>query len=170
MRARPRIHIKRDTIDWTMEIAGVVFLLLMIGLPVYYFSELPETIPRHFNAAGEPDGFSQKSIIWVLPTIGLIMYCGMFAINQYPHIFNYPTEITEENAERQYRNVTKMIRTLNVIIAGSFLYIVYRTIRTALGGVNGLGTLFLPIFILLMFGVIGIYVYRAIKPPTTNRH
>ena len=169
MMERPRVEIALDTVDWIMEVLGLVFLLLMIGLPVYYFSELPEVIPQHFNAAGEPDGFSQKSIIWVLPAIGLMMYSSMWALNRYPHIFNYPTEITKDNAKRQYHIATKLIRTLNFIIAGSFVYIVYRTIRTALDGGNGLGISFLPVFLVLIFGTIGIYLYQAIRGPLTNQ-
>ncbi|MEQ8237833.1 MAG: hypothetical protein RIA69_01405 [Cyclobacteriaceae bacterium] len=77
-------------------------MILMIGFPIYYFNELSDIIPRHFNAASESVGFSQKNIIWTLPAMGLVMYIGVFFFNKYPHIFNYPNEMTNENAERQY--------------------------------------------------------------------
>ncbi len=160
---RPKIRIAPDASDYIMEVIGAIFLLLMISWPLYFFQELPDSIPRHFNAAGEPDGFSQKNTIWILPSIGLVMYVGMLILNRYPHIFNYPTEITVENAERQYRAATKLIRTINVLMAASFFYIGYSTIQTALNKQVGLGTAFLPIFLLLVFGTIGIYMYQALK-------
>lgn len=160
---RPKLKIELDTSDWIIEIVGALFLILMLGFPIYYFKELPDIIPRHFNAAGEPDGFSQKNIIWILPVIGVVMYVGMFFLNKFPHIFNYPTEITIENAERQYRIATKLMRTLNMLISASFFYIGYSTIQTALNKQDGLGTLFLPIFLLGIFGTIGSYIYFAFK-------
>jgi len=160
---RPKIKIDLETSDIIIEIIGAISIIMMIGWPLYFFNELPDIIPRHFNAAGEPDGFSQKNIIWTLPAIGLVMYIGMLFLNKFPHIFNYPTEITEENAERQYRIATKLIRTINMLIAVSFFYIGYGTIQTALNEQDGLGTFFLPIFLLTIFGTIGIYMYQALK-------
>ena len=160
---RPKLHIALDTSDWIMEIVGAIFLILMVGLPMYYFNELPDIIPKHFNAVGEPDGFSQKIVIWTLPSIGAVTYIGMLFLNRYPHIFNYPTEITSENAERQYRAATKLIRTLNLLISASFCYIGYSTIQTALNKKEGLGTFFMPVFLLGIFGTIGVYLYFAFK-------
>ncbi|MEO9966584.1 MAG: DUF1648 domain-containing protein [Reichenbachiella sp.] len=160
---RPKINIKLDFSDYIIEIIGAVFIILMIGWPLYFFNELPDAIPRHFNAAGEPDRFSQKNTIWSMPALGLFSYISMFILNKFPHIFNYPKEITEENAERQYRIATKLIRTLNMLISASFFYISIRTIQTALNEQDGLGIFFLPIFLLTIFGTIGIYMYQALK-------
>ena len=160
---RPKIKIDLDISDYIIEVIGAIFMIMMIGWPLYYFNELPEIIPRHFNAAGEPDGFSQKNIIWTLPAIGLVIYIGMFCLNKFPHIFNYPKGITKENAEQQYRIATKLIRTINMLTAVSFFYIGYGTIQTASNKQDGLGTFFLPIFLLAIFGTIGIYMYQALK-------
>lgn len=160
---RPKIKIHLDISDYIIEVIGAIFMIMMIGWPLYFFNELPEIIPRHFNAAGEPDGFSQKNIIWTLPAIGLVIYIGMFFLNKFPHIFNYPKGITQENAEQQYRIATKLIRTINMLTAVSFFYIGYGTIQTALNKQDGLGTFFLPIFLLVIFGTIGIYMYQALK-------
>ena len=84
---RPKIKIEFDVSDWIMEITGAFLLFLMIGFLLCHFNELPEVIPRHFNAAGEPDGFGQKSIIWSLPAIGLVMYIGIFFPEQVPVYF-----------------------------------------------------------------------------------
>ena len=160
---RPKISIKRDPSDWIIEIAGALFMLLMIGLPIYYFNQLPDTIPSHFNALGEPDAYSKKNSIWTLPIVGLFTYIGLFALNGYPHIFNYPTEITEDNAERQYRIATKLLRTMNLVIAAGFAYITYSTIQAAFGNQMGLGMWFLPIFLLSIFGTTGVYLYSAFR-------
>lgn len=160
---RPRIKIDLDIQDWIIEIMGASFLLVMIGWSLYHFNSLPDMIPRHYNALGEPDAFSQKNTLWTLPVVGTVMYIGMFFLNKYPHIFNYPTDITEENAERQYRIATKLIRALNLAISASFCYISYSTIQIALEKKEGLGTFFTPIFVVGIFAILGFYLYRSFK-------
>ena len=49
---RPRIKIGLDISDWVMELFGGIFLILMIGFPIYYLNELPDIIPRHFKRSG----------------------------------------------------------------------------------------------------------------------
>ena len=139
-------------------------------MPLYYFEKLPETIPIHFVANGEADGFSGKGIIWTLPIIGMVMYVGMFWLNKYHHIFNYPQQVTKENAERLYTIGTRMIMTLNSIITCIFAYITYSTIQTSLGNQDGLGTWFTPVFVILIFVVTGYFLYQSMskKSQTAN--
>ena len=167
---RPQLKIELEPIDKASELLGILGLLLLIGLPIYYFDKLPETIPRHFGANGEPDGFSGKGIIWALPAIGFIMYVGMFWLTKYPHIFNYPQQVTRENAKSLYTAGTRMVRTLNTIISCIFAYITYSTIQTALGNKSGLGTLFMLIFTIVILGTIGYFLYKSMskKSQTAN--
>ena len=160
---RPRIKIYPDNTDWLIELISALFLILMIGFPVYYYNALPETIPRHYDALGQPDGFSQKSVIWTLPAIGLLMFTGLTLLNRYPHLFNYPADITKENASRQYKIATKLVRILKMLISAAFFYISYSTVMTALGKQYGLGRLFLPFFLIVLSVVIGFYIYKAAK-------
>ena len=160
---KPKIKIVPEPIDRIIESLGVIGIILLVGLPIFHYSSLPDIIPRHYGFNGEPDGFSGKGIIWTLPAIGLLMYLGMAILNKFPHIFNYLIEITSENAERQYIIATKLVRFLNTIIACVFCYITYATIQTALGQQSGLGSYFAPIFIVLILGTIGIYVYKSIR-------
>jgi uncharacterized membrane protein len=144
---RPVIEIEKKPIDWFMDIVGIIFILLIIGYPLVNYSSLPDQIPTHFDASGQPDAFGSKSKLWGLPAIATICFIGLFILNFFPHIFNYPTEINESNAESMYRNATRMIRVLNLVIAVSFFYISFRSINTAMGVYSGLGSYFLPIFI-----------------------
>ena len=160
---RPKIKIENEPIDWIVQSIGIIGIILLIGLPIFHYSSLPDIIPRHYGFNGKPDGFSGKGIIWTLPAIGLVMYVGMAILNKFPHIFNYLIEITSENAERQYKIATKLLRFLNTIIVCVFCYITYATIQTALGKQSGLGSYFTPIFMVLIFGTIGIYLYKSIK-------
>ncbi len=167
---RPKIKIELDLIDKIIEGIGILGILLLIGLPIIYYGDLPDTIPRHFGLNGEPDGFSGKGIIWTLPILGSIMYIGMVILNKHPHIFNYPKKITEENAERLYRITTKLIRFLNTAIVCIFSYMTYATIRTALGKQGGMGNYFILVFLILIIGILGYFLIKMInKSQTANK-
>lgn len=46
-------------------------LLIIVLLPFIYlgylYANLPETVPTHWNAHGEIDGWGSKSILWIIP-------------------------------------------------------------------------------------------------------
>lgn len=160
---RPKIQLELDAFDRFVDMVGKVCVILLIGLPLYYYGQLPESIPTHYDASGTPDSFSHKGTIWILTIIGALTYGGLYWLNKYPHLFNYAQPITPENAEWQYKNATRMLRSMNAIITCSLAYVSYSTIQTALGNQNGLGAYFLPIFLVMLFGAMGYYVVQMTK-------
>ena len=44
-------------------------------------------------------------------------------VTKKPHKFTYNVKITDENAERQYRNALQMMRTMNLSVVLSFFFI-----------------------------------------------
>ena len=151
----PKIKIKLDTYDKVLEILGAASLMLIIMLPFNYYGQLPDIIPSHFNAMGMTDSYSSKSVIFILPSIGFILYMALHTLNRYPHIFNYPKPITPENAAKQYRAATKLVRMTNTIMILAFTFITYSTILAALNMQSGIPAVFIYIFI---GGLIGSFV------------
>ncbi len=145
---RPVINIPKDPIDIVLEITGIVALIAMIVLPAIYWSELPDLVPRHFNAQGQPDAWSKKEFLWVLPLVSLVLFTGLYYVTTIPHKLNYPQEISEENAFARYKSMSRTMRILNTIIAVAFAYIFYSTLQIALGVATGLGVWFIPIFLI----------------------
>ncbi len=101
---RPKLKV--DTFDKVIELFGVIGLIILIALPIFYYNSLPETVPQHYGVSGEPDGFGGKENIWILPIIGIFIYAGLAILNKFPNILNYPKNITAESAVRQYRIAT----------------------------------------------------------------
>ncbi|MEI6049502.1 MAG: DUF1648 domain-containing protein [Bacteroidota bacterium] len=163
---KPKIKISRTALDWAIELIAFFFLLIQIVIPLVYYKELPVTIPTHFNSAGLPDGFGSRSTLWILPVTSLFMYLLMTILEAFPQIYNFPVEITPENAPTQYRMATRLIRILKTVILIIFSFISYQTIKTAIGTSAGLGKAFLPVFLLITFGVIIVYVVWSLN----NRH
>ena len=100
---RPLIKIEPSSTDRILDTTAILGLLFMVAATAVYYPKLPQIIPTHFDFAGKVDGWGPKWSLLFLPALGAVMYVGMSIAARYPHTFNYPVPITEENAERQYR-------------------------------------------------------------------
>lgn len=148
---RPVLKIKRTLTDKLLEVGGWVILALLWVVLILKYTNIPDTIPTHYNITGKPDGFGNKTTIFLLPILGTILFVGMTILNNFPHIFNYPTKITNQNAERQYTIATKLIRYLKFIIILTFSTIVFMVFLSANDQLSGLGIWFIPVFLGLIF-------------------
>ncbi|PQB05388.1 DUF1648 domain-containing protein [Aureitalea marina] len=160
---RPKVRPELETADILIEMIGLMGLLVLIGLPLYYYPELPDQVPHHYGADGVPDRWGGKGIVWTLPAIGAFLYAGLWYLNRFPHIFNYMVEITQQNAIAQYRLATRLIRSLNAFTAWLFAYINYAIVQGGLKGSFDLGMWFLPTLIGGMLLLIVVFMYRATK-------
>ena len=151
MKERPKLKLELTQADKTVEIIGWLLIFAVWGLTIINYQSLPDIIPTHYNGAGVADGFGNKWMILTLPLVATVLFIGLTILNKFPHIFNYPTEITADNALRQYTNATRLIRYLKVIIVVIFGLIAFQTIRHANGQTEGLGIWFLPMTMGLIF-------------------
>ncbi|SEA78978.1 DUF1648 domain-containing protein [Psychroflexus halocasei] len=148
---RPKLKVKMTNSDKGLEILGWILLAVIWVLTISKYSQLPETIPIHYNGLGEADGFGNKWNILTLPIVASILYVGMTILNKYPHVFNYPNNITEQNAMKKYKIATRLVRVLKLVVVIIFGLIVFRTLQNINGSADGLGIWFLPLTMALIF-------------------
>ena len=56
------------------------FLLLSsLGLTMYFWNQLPECVPDHFNASGQADGYGSKKFLLMLFPGMEAFFCGLYA-------------------------------------------------------------------------------------------
>lgn len=149
--------------DKGLEILGWVFIFSFWLLTIVSYPSLPDSIPTHYNGAGEADAFGKKSSVFSLPIIATILFIGLTVLNKYPHLFNYPNKIHPENAREEYTKACRLIRFLKFSIVFIFELIAWQTIRTAKGETNGLGAWFLPVFIGLILFPLFYYAIQSSK-------
>tara|TARA_R110002073_G_scaffold292033_2_gene457191 strand:+ start:2322 stop:2882 length:561 start_codon:yes stop_codon:yes gene_type:complete len=153
--ARPKIKAPWETLDIIVELINITLLILIIGYTAINYMDLPETIATHFNTNGEADGFGGKLTIWLLPGIALFIYLMMLVINRVPHLHNYMVNITEENALKNYRLSSRLVRFTNLFCLIIFALISYEIIETSKG--NSFSILGIPFLIFtLVVPLIGI--------------
>jgi len=130
---RPRVKVPLEPIDVILETTTAAIL---IGLLVYVFisyTSLPEIVPTHINFNGEVNNTGHKTTIWLLVGITTAITIGLHILTKFPHIHNYMVNITEENAEHNYRMSSRLLRIVNLLTLLLLAYVCYSIIQRANG-------------------------------------
>ena len=148
------------------ELLSWAMVVTLFILPAIYYADLPDQIPSHFNAKGEPDAYSKKTFIWVLPILGLALFLFLNFLSHMKNLkVNTPRQLSPEQEEEQRLIGRKMLHALKLAISIMFVYIMYHTIQTAQGQVSGLSKYFIWVTVAGLFSVIGYFMvqsYRAL--------
>lgn len=162
MEKQPKIEVPGSAFE---KLLNAIAVLSYIGMVVYLFvqyGDLPDQVPVHYNGAGEVDRWGGRGQLFLLPFIGAGLWIGMTVIEKYPHTYNY-VNLTEENAEVQYKNGRRMVNVLKNEILILFSFINIQNIRVATGTAEGLGAFFLPAFLLIVFGSVLFFISRMLR-------
>ncbi len=114
---------KNTWLDWLLTGLGAAALLSVTLYLFLYWSQLPEEIPTHFNAAGEIDAFGGKTSLLSPLIIGWVLYGLISLIEAIPAAWNTGVEVTPENREAVLRAVKTMLSVLKLILALFFSYL-----------------------------------------------
>lgn len=163
MEQRPKLKLHLSNFDILLEVMGWLILSLIWIYVLIKYTTLPETIPTHYNLSGEADGFGSKFTILTLPLIATFIFIGLTVLNKYPHIFNYPTQITQKNALEQYTIATGMIRVLKLMVVIVFGLIALQTIRNTGSQANSLGSWMLPVTMGMIFLPLIYFIVKMVK-------
>ena len=158
MTQRPIIKIPLSTADKVEEALCIVILISLWAGVIVVFPSLPQTIPRHFNATGTADGFGDKANIFALPLVATFEYALITILQRFPHIYNYLSEVTPENARRMYTSATKLMRHIKLVVLIILTAVVVLIYRSVVTNSFGIGTWFLPASIGLIMIPLVVYL------------
>ncbi|PIP03316.1 MAG: hypothetical protein CO088_04185 [Candidatus Yonathbacteria bacterium CG_4_9_14_0_8_um_filter_46_47] len=99
---------------WSKKSTFVVLFLILVsfGISVYFYPTLPEKMVSHWNAGGEPDGFSGKDFgAFMIPTIIAALFL----------LFQFLPKI--DPLARNYAKFRKYYDGLVVVISAFLFYI-----------------------------------------------
>jgi uncharacterized membrane protein len=155
MKQRPILKIPLSNLDKVLEISSFLLLLLLWIYVFIHVPSLPDAIPTHFGLNGKVDSFGSKYTIFALPILTTVMLAGLTFLNRYPHIFNYLTEITQENAFVQYQAAQQVIRILKISLTLTFGFVTFAIISNTQGKMDGFSIWFLlPTLVLVLVPVL----------------
>jgi uncharacterized membrane protein len=126
------------TLPW-VEAAVVLFTLASFGVLSYFYPRLPEMLPTHWNAAGEADDWTRKSLssVFFLHALGVYMQVVFFVLKRdlVQAKMTLPATNTEEYLRGKERFLTANMRLIDLVralIAALFFAISWLTVVASL--------------------------------------
>lgn len=105
------------------EVPALFFLLAAWVVGVWIQFDNRGEVPLHFNARGEVDSWGDASTALLLPAIALVLYGLLTWVQHHPRHCNYPVEITDANREQAYRQMSRIVYRIKVLVMALFLYL-----------------------------------------------
>ena len=135
------------------RIAAILAPAILLGTIAYIlilWHRLPEQIPAHYNMSGAIDGYGGRSVLLIMPLIGLLTDLTVEISSRFPKSWNAGVRITVLNRARVYRVLRDLLADLRIACAAMFCgFSVYLSLLPEhfSGNVTGLMTLliFLPL-------------------------
>ncbi|SFE05032.1 Protein of unknown function [Lentibacillus persicus] len=159
-----------------VDVLSFILLILTAIYVLFQYGQLPDEIPRHFNASGEPDAWGGKGLL-----VGLLILYGfililVFVLNYFffikrdaketMHFVNFPAikkdGLTEEQMQLIKQKMVRMMAMINLFVSIMFSWILYGMVQTAMGHADGLSSGFM-FLIILMLGVTFYYVWKVYR-------
>jgi len=136
---------------WLVEIPALAAFLAVPAMLLVHFESLPARIAVHFGLYGQPDGWGDKSMMWVVAGACTFMFLLLSATPFYPELINLPMERTPRRVEM----AVKMVRILKLEATVFMAGLTWMMIETARGNANGVGAV-LPLgFVICLVGTMG---------------
>lgn len=142
-------------------ISLLVFIVSIVAL-ILYWKEIPDTIPTHYNGAGIPDNYGDKSILILLIfaevfTLGTMVF-AMFVVK-------LTMASNHENVKEGIieKTIYPMLAVLNLLLVLMFAYMIYCSATC-----KALGKAFMPVVLIGSFLPIVYYLYKYCKEVNRN--
>jgi uncharacterized membrane protein len=141
--------------------AALGIIVASVIMSAYFWQELPQTIPIHFNYFGVADSWVTKNFfsLYLIPIIHLLLFGLFLLLYRYPQYTHWPETLILMTVEKDKREkVFEVLRSMNVIIllliSLLFGYLQFGIIATATERSEGLFTPILIGFVIAVFAVI----------------
>jgi uncharacterized membrane protein len=145
----------------TMEAIALIGLAVMAWITYSAFNgpnPLPDRIPTHFDAAGDPNGWGSPNTLWLLPAIGVTLYLVITVISQFPTSFKYSVQVTEKNRARLQEVTLDMLAWFKAELVGLFAVLQWWMIQAARSGAGHISPWLVPGFLVVVFATAGWHV------------
>lgn len=87
---------------WVSVILPLLLLLATVCWVALRWDSLPEAIPLHYNGRGQPDDWGNKTMIWLLPGLGLALYATLLVSSFFPNTWKLRSEAARANPALAY--------------------------------------------------------------------
>ena len=146
--------------DRILELVAAAMAVLLLILTGVLYSQAPETVPTHFNFAGDADGWGGKGFYWILAVIMLVgmIICASAAYNR--KLVNLPIRLKEPVFYRQIGLISRMCRIMTITFGFIWLAVLLAMSASFIGLSEGVAVALIPLSVMLMLGVVFFYTLK----------
>ena len=149
--------------NFILPAACVLLLSGMYIIPYYYYNDLPDQVPVHFNSEGKVNAMGGKHQIYFIPMIATALFLFIELLSKViPFIINRFDYLDTEKQEF-LRLAILMLRTFGLLFTAVFFYITLATVKIALGYWEGISSRLTFTIFFFLFLIMILFVYRFAK-------
>ncbi|MCH8495931.1 MAG: hypothetical protein LAT57_09935 [Balneolales bacterium] len=137
---RPKINLPYTITDYLAEAVAIVALIIGPLYLFWHFGTLDSEVPLRYDSAGNVTSTGSPLAMFLLVGVSVFTYALLTIISKYPHVHNYPVEVTPENVEKLYKLSRTMLVWLKAICAALFTYIIYGSVEIAMGNATSMNS------------------------------
>ena len=157
---RPRIKIPPTRLQRAIEVLTVGVLLAMLLYVWQAWPTVPERVPQKFDISGQPTRWGGRAGLWLLPSLALGIYALLSVLQRMPHIYNYPVDLSAEEAPRLYAIGVSLIIWMKLQAVALFALLSWRQIEVALDRTTALAVWIVPAVVTLKLATVAFHVTR----------
>jgi uncharacterized membrane protein len=144
-------------LEYLLEIISVTGIILGAGLLIYYWPQLPDLVPRHYNFQGVVDAWGSRGTVPALPIVNVLLYLFLTLLR----IF-VPSH-TGSSPRRSLILSMELLAWVKAWTVGIFTYLTWSTVEIALGRVAALSPIFLPLVVGLSLVIVAVYCVLILR-------
>jgi uncharacterized membrane protein len=146
--------------DRILELVAAATTVVLLVLTGILYSKAPDTVPTHFNFAGDADGWGGKGFYWILAAIMLVSMaiCASAACNR--KLVNLPIRLKEPVFYRQIGLISRMCRIMTIAFGFIWLAVLLAMSASFIGMPEDVAITFIPVTVALMLGVVLFYTLK----------
>jgi uncharacterized membrane protein len=150
-RSRPVLDIPLSPFEAFLVILSVLGIITVLAITWWAWSALPAIIPTHSGLSGALNASGGKVVLLIFPILSIGLAVLLAIVSRFPHTYNYPWPITEENAPRQYFLARLLLRWITLEVVWTFCGVQWALIQAAQTHSAGAMFLFAPAIVLALF-------------------
>ena len=105
------------------EILSAIVIIVTFTALIFYWPQIADKIPSHYNSAGQPDAWSNKSMLIALAVVQIVLFVGITVLSLIPKIWNIPVAVSEAGKQLMILKTRTMICTMKLLLVIGFSYI-----------------------------------------------
>jgi uncharacterized membrane protein len=149
-------------------LAGLAALVWLTYSALYGPDRLPDRVPTHFDAAGNPNAWGSPHMMIIMPVTAGAIYLLMSLVAQFPASFHYPVRATPQTLPRLQAVTLNLVAWLKAEIAWLFALLQWAFIHSARTGEGHLFPAILPGVAVVILGTVGWHLVALFRATSTD--